>query len=215
MEGLGTGMQCGMGRTVRTPTAVPMPGIPAAGGAQGAGAGGRRQGRAPRERLCSRASRERARASGLQRFSSTSLLLCAGAEPRWSTAGWSGSLRKAGDKGRPCIWPLNCLGKQICLSISPQGSSLTQAEAVSQAACPGTPPPLPFANDPSSWPMEPADLQAQGKDKERLTTEWPFVERLSWRNKVKGSYLMELQPCQSLLLSARDTCAIGKASGTQ
>lgn len=125
-----------MRRTLWTPAAVPMPGIPAAGGAQGAGAGGRRQGRAPRERLCSRASRERARASGLQRFSSTSLLLCAGAEPRWSTAGWSGSLRKAGDKGRPCIWPLNCLGKQLCLSISPQGSSLTQAEAVSQAACP-------------------------------------------------------------------------------
>lgn len=118
------------------PPAVPMPGIPVAGGEQGAGAGGRRRGRAPRERLCSRASRERARASGLQRFSSTSLLLCAGAEPRWSTAGWSGSLRKAGDKGRPCVWPLNCLGKQLCLSISPQGSSLTQAEAVSQAACP-------------------------------------------------------------------------------
>lgn len=136
VEGFGTGMQGGMRRALRTPRAVPMPGIPAAGGAQGAGAGGRRQGRAPRERLCSRASRERARASGLQHFSSTSLLLCAGAEPRWSTAGWSGSLRKAGDKGRPCIWPLHCLGKQLCLSIFPQGSSLTQAEAVSQAACP-------------------------------------------------------------------------------
>lgn len=163
MEGLGTGMQGGMGRTVWTPTAVPMPGIPAAGGAQGAGAGGRRQGRAPRERLCSWASRERARASGLQRFSSTSLLLCAGAEPRWSTAGWSGSLRKAGDKGRPCIWPLNCLGKQLGLSISPQGSSLTQAEAVSQAACPEHLHLCPLPTTPLLGPWSPRICKLRGR----------------------------------------------------
>lgn len=113
-------------------------------------------------------------------------------------------------RGRRRIQPLNCLGKRLCLSLSLQGSSLTQAQAVFPGCSPRTPPPLP------SSPTQPCSgLNALGKDKQRLTAEQPFVARWGWRNKVKGSYLMEPQPCQSLLLSARDTCAIGKASGTQ
>lgn len=96
----GAEMQAGRRRMAWTPGdegCTDAGGSPRLVGRRGPGAGGRWQGRSLRERLCSRASRESAKASGFQHFSSTSLLLCTGAGPRWSTAGWSGSPRKAGD----------------------------------------------------------------------------------------------------------------------
>lgn len=187
-------------------------GIPVAGGAQGAGSSGERVGKGSKGKALFTGQPGACEGLRVPAF----LLHFAPAVCGSRAKVEPGGVERVPEEGsgRPRSQPLHCLGKRLHRSTSLRGSSLAQAEALSQAACPRhlCPPPT----TPLAWPVQPRwDAKALGKDKRRLAAERPFVVCSSQRNKVKGSYLMEPQPCQSLLLSARDTCAIGKASGTQ
>lgn len=116
-------------------------GIPVAGGAQGAGSSGERMGKGSKGRALF--TGQPGACEGLRvpafllRFAPAVRGSRAKVEP--------GGVERVPEEGsgRPRSQPLRCLGKRLYRSASPRGSSLAQAEALSQAARPSHPCPPP------------------------------------------------------------------------